>query len=211
MHPESILEQARLARPANPNDLFVPSWPIQRVMVPTDLTDHSEESITCALSIARRFHAKLTLLHVWQDEEPIGPTLTLLDSRSVVAIAAKRRDAQDSAERSLRSLQGRICSEYPATDYCFLIGDPCELIVAAAKDFRVDLLVISSHHHVWLQRIIEKSESDHIIRDAPCPVLVIPESKPEPVRASANQVWFKTRGATVTPAWVSEKESRKCE
>jgi nucleotide-binding universal stress UspA family protein len=53
-----------------------------------------------------------------------------------------------------------------------LFGNPGEKIVETARNERADLIVITTHGHDSLSDRITGSHADHIIRQAPCPVLV---------------------------------------
>ena len=57
----------------------------------------------------------------------------------------------------------------------FLIweGDPGEAIIEAARSERADLIVVGSHGRSGVGRFLIGSVSDHVVRHAPCPVLVV--------------------------------------
>ena len=52
-------------------------------------------------------------------------------------------------------------------------GDPGESIVAAAGAENVDLVVVGTHGRGTIGRLLLGSVSEHVVRNAPCPVLVI--------------------------------------
>ena len=52
-------------------------------------------------------------------------------------------------------------------------GDPGSTICEIATRERVDVVVIGSHGHGWLQRVLIGSVSNHVLHHAPCPVLVM--------------------------------------
>ena len=57
----------------------------------------------------------------------------------------------------------------------FLIweGEPAEAIVDAARSEQVDLVVVGSHGRGGVGRFFIGSVSDHVVRHAHCPVLVV--------------------------------------
>ena len=58
-------------------------------------------------------------------------------------------------------------------------GDPGESIVSAAEAENVDLVVVGTHGRGAIGRLLLGSVSEHVVRNAPCPVLVIrPASGP---------------------------------
>jgi nucleotide-binding universal stress UspA family protein len=52
-------------------------------------------------------------------------------------------------------------------------GQPGESIVSAAQAEDADLVVVGSHGRGVVARILLGSVSDHVVRHAPCPVLVV--------------------------------------
>jgi nucleotide-binding universal stress UspA family protein len=52
-------------------------------------------------------------------------------------------------------------------------GVPFREILAAAKEYEADLVVIASHGHGNIHRLLIGSVADRVIRMAPCPVLTV--------------------------------------
>jgi len=52
-------------------------------------------------------------------------------------------------------------------------GDPAGAICLAARDLGVDLVVVGSHGKGFMSRVVLGSVSEHVVRHAPCPVLVV--------------------------------------
>jgi nucleotide-binding universal stress UspA family protein len=146
--------------------LSAPRVAVKHILVPTDLRKESRNSIEYALWLARQFGARLTLLHVWDMPERIGGVPGALDPDYI-------KQDRYRAEAAFHNLHRQIRALYSATDCCFLIGDPCTLILSAARGFAADLIVISTRHYSWLSRLIGGSDAQRIVRQAGCPVLVV--------------------------------------
>jgi len=54
-----------------------------------------------------------------------------------------------------------------------------EAIVAAAKEFGVDLIIISTHGRTGLERVLLGSTVDKLTRYAPCPMLIVRQCERE--------------------------------
>lgn len=54
-----------------------------------------------------------------------------------------------------------------------VVGDPGETICSVADRVAADVVVMGSHGHGWLQRVLIGSVSHHVLEHAPCPVLVM--------------------------------------
>lgn len=55
-------------------------------------------------------------------------------------------------------------------------GDVASLIIDTARESHVDLIVMTAHGHSGLSRLVFGSIAERILGQAPCPVLVIPET-----------------------------------
>jgi nucleotide-binding universal stress UspA family protein len=183
---------------------FVAGSSVKHILAPTDLTANSRESVTCAVRLARVFDAELTLLHVWPGSEradtPFSPLYAgqlELDGRRVLAESQK-------AERALRVMRDRIRVRHPLTEDCFLLGDPGPLIFLVARECHVDLMVISTPHYNWLDRLFAGPNSDKILRDAPCSVLVVSPAKQESVDVASDNSLLNARQVKASLAWSKQ-------
>lgn len=57
-------------------------------------------------------------------------------------------------------------------------GDPGVVICKLADEGAFDLIVVGSHGHGLIKRMLIGSVSNHVLRHAPCPVLVVREQEP---------------------------------
>ena len=178
--------------------------PVKHILAPTDLTDHSRQSVACALCLARGFGANLTLLHVWPGQPSAEPPFSPLYAGQLQLGFRNALEKSRLAEQALRAVRDRIRKHHSATDDCFLLGDPNPLILTLAKDLDADLLVISAHHYDWLGRLLDGYKSDTIIRDAPCPVFVVPGTEREPIPVRTNNSWLKTKRPKAALAWAKK-------
>jgi nucleotide-binding universal stress UspA family protein len=55
------------------------------------------------------------------------------------------------------------------------VGDVANTVCRVAEDLGVDLVVVGSHGRSGLGRLFLGSVSEHVVRHAPCPVLVVRE------------------------------------
>jgi universal stress protein A len=53
------------------------------------------------------------------------------------------------------------------------LGDIAGTICRVAEELAVDVIVVGSHGRTGLQRLFLGSTSEHVVRHAPCPVLVV--------------------------------------
>ncbi|MDQ6696784.1 MAG: universal stress protein [Actinomycetota bacterium] len=58
------------------------------------------------------------------------------------------------------------------------VGDPGMTICDVASEVGAALVVLGSHGHGWLQRVLLGSVSHHVLQHAPCPVLIMRQEQP---------------------------------
>lgn len=140
-------------------------------LVPSDGSERSRRAIDQAVALAARLGARITFLHV----HPSAPlTLTglgdSLDPRTLeLLIAAGLRESDRIlAEASAQAEQAGVpfaCER--------LSGDqPHRAILSSAERLGCDLIVMASHGRRGLQGLLLGSETQRVLAQAPCAVLV---------------------------------------
>lgn len=141
--------------------IHVGSRQIRTILLATDLSPASEGATEQALELARNLRAELLVVSV------IDPSAHL--SGPVVARMDQRRAARELAAQTI-VVQGRRLG----VQVSFLVweGEPGPAIVEAAVSERADLIVVGSRGRNRVERFVLGSVSDHVVRHAPCPVLI---------------------------------------
>ncbi len=146
--------------------MFKPS----RILVPTDMSEHSDKSIRNALDIARQYNAEVFLLHVVQD--PVQQcSIDYCISEDLWARVQEQMI--DSVRKGIRSQLAKFPSIDPAaitTDV--KTGIPYQEILKEADERDIDLIVISSHGSSGLAKYLMGSVARHVLLGAKCPVLL---------------------------------------
>lgn len=138
--------------------------PIASVLLATDLSATSTPAEEEALRLAVSLRARLVAVSV------IDPgTLRLPGGR----FRARVDQVRDEREAVAQRLVARAQDLGVPTAFLVWEGDPGEAIVEAAASERVDLIVIGTHGRRGVNRSLFGSVSDHVVRHAPCPVVVV--------------------------------------
>jgi nucleotide-binding universal stress UspA family protein len=82
------------------------------------------------------------------------------------------RRAEQESKRLLSGFRDRL-SLPPSTHEFVQTGIPGPTIVQKAKEWPADLIVIASHGRSGVPRALLGSVAEEVIRNAPCPVLVV--------------------------------------
>lgn len=139
----------------------------QRLLIPLDFSPTSLR----ALDIARAHFpgARRRLLHVTGPDRAHAPSaLDLLESGEVVTEEA------DQARDRLNRLVGE------GEDVQVTSGLPAETILAAARTWGADLIVMGTQGKEGLTRLVLGSVADAVVRGADVPVMTVRERREEP-------------------------------
>ena len=137
---------------------------IRRVMLATDLGHTSELATDRAFDLALRHGANLLVVSVIEVHDMRQPT-----GRTAIRWDQVRDGRHDAAQ----ALVARGRGIGVTVSFLVWTGDPGESIVSAAEAESVDLIVVGTHERGTIGRLLLGSVSDHVVRNAPCPVLVV--------------------------------------
>jgi universal stress protein A len=142
---------------------------IRRILVPTDFSDCALPAVRYAAELADKFAAELILLHVVPDSvlalpDAVMPTPAPMADLNALTDAGKEGLANLIAAEKLES-------RHPRPEV--RIGSPAQEIIAAAKDLHADLVCIGTHGRGGITRVLLGSVAEHVLRQAPCPVLTV--------------------------------------
>lgn len=144
---------------------------IRRVLLGTDLGETTELATERAFDLAHRHGAELLVVSVIEPK----------DLRQGTGSADIRWDqVRDRRRDAAQGLVARGLTVGVAVSFLVWTGDPGETIVSAAESENVDLVVVGTHGRGTIGRLLLGSVSEHVVRNAPCPVLVI---RPAPGRS----------------------------
>lgn len=149
----------------------------KHLLVPTDGSALSDETIAAAIALAFETGARITFLYVRPDY-PVSyfGEGALVDPTTPDSFAEMtERVAAEILERS--ALQARECSV--PHDTCAVINDmPYEAIIETARKEGCDLIFMASHGRKGLVGMILGSETQKVLTHSSIPVLVYRKAKP---------------------------------
>jgi nucleotide-binding universal stress UspA family protein len=144
--------------------------PIRTILHPTDFSTHSAYAFQIACALARDYHARLLVLHVWQPSAAVSGDCiipVLLDEEAV------RRGLEEQL-RNVRPADPGIPVEHQ-----MLLGNPVAEILRLAGERSCDLIVMGTHGRRGLGRLLMGSVAEQVVRQAPCLVLTLKNPAPE--------------------------------
>lgn len=138
-------------------------YPLERIVVPTDGSEHADAALECGLDVARHHDAIVHVLSV-VDVTPAGIDdrndlrLERLESHAKGVVA----DAVEAAESGGLEAAGEV--RYGSTD---------REIGAYADEVDADLLVMGTHGRSGVDRLLLGSVTERVLRTATAPVLTV--------------------------------------
>ena len=143
------------------------------VLLATDGSDLATAAMAKGVGLLGHEHRFITLAVVppvfvpTASVSPMDTHPTLADPELEQELEEEQRAAQDSEVHELDELLGITAEHLVET------GEPGPTICEVAALVGAEIVVIGSHGHGWIKRVLMGSVSTHVLHHAPCPVLVI--------------------------------------
>jgi nucleotide-binding universal stress UspA family protein len=139
---------------------------IKKIICPVDFSELSRKAMQYANEFARLSEAKVFLVGVVENDPTINYSHGL------------EKEGADE-EQKLASLINEEQMAGIVADYAIYEGSAEECILDYAKRQEADIIIMGSHGRRGLKRMILGSVAEHVIRRAPCPVLIVKENEHE--------------------------------
>jgi len=149
--------------------------PFARILVAVDESEPAKSAIDLASDLATRTGASVRLVHVIDSAHNWTPEFVLSGH---VSFEQLRSEGQWLLRRAQKRLASSIRSKYE-----LLIGIPIETIVADAKQWNADVIVIGTHGRGRLGTLLIGSTAQGVVQKADCPVLVVGPNTTNRVKA----------------------------
>jgi nucleotide-binding universal stress UspA family protein len=135
---------------------------IQNVMVPVDFSPASRLAVDFAAAFARTLRAQLTLLHVAETDKSGKPATDVKLELSKMLSPAESEDLDVQTRMRTGNAEDEIC--------------------AAIEDEFADIVVMGTHHHGLIGRLLARSMTEDMIRKTTVPLLTLSsDAHPRPL------------------------------
>lgn len=154
---------------------------IKKILYATDLSENARHALGYAASLANRYGAGITFLHVLEDKSPFRDSLminVLGEEKWEQLLEDNKHKVLAMAEKRVKSFCDEVSSEMPACPFitdniAVRIGHPSEEIMKEVKDSGCDLVVMGARGLGPLADKLMGSTSKRVLRRCEKPVLII--------------------------------------
>jgi nucleotide-binding universal stress UspA family protein len=139
----------------------------QTVVVALDGSPGAAHVFSSALGVMRSLpSATLHILHVFRSSrfDHARPGVPLTPASAIEE--AKEEHLASFVRAARRQRRGEVVGH-------FMVGDPTTEVLRFCSDHKADLLVIGTHDHHGLERLLLGSIAETLVRKAQCAVLVV--------------------------------------
>ena len=138
---------------------------IERILVPTDFSEHSLAALKYAIELAREHESEVVLVHV-VEPLPYGVARWSEPTKLLEYYA-------ETASGELERFEKEATQLYPKCRSELHFGVVHEVIGELVSKLKVDLIVISMRGRTHLVDLLIGGTAETVLRYAPCPVLRI--------------------------------------
>ncbi len=163
---------------------MVPAPNIKTILYATDLGENTRPVFRLAVSQARRYNARLLLLHV---VEPLGAAGTAMIANYLSGEAIDKMN-NDGARDILEIMKKRLddfCRDeleaygldrMPVTEILVATGNPSREIIEMATQHQADMIVMGKSFHSFFGSPLMGTTARRVSRYSTIPVLLVPNN-----------------------------------
>jgi nucleotide-binding universal stress UspA family protein len=135
----------------------------KKILIAVDSGPIAARAFDLGMGLAKEVGAELGLITVVDSIRLAAPSV---DAAALQLLPLAREEARQLLDKMVAKSGGQAKAFQSE-------GAPGDEIVAAAKSFGADLIVIGSHGRGGIGRVLMGSVAEAVMRHAPCPVLVV--------------------------------------
>ena len=150
------------------------------ILVPLDGSEFSERALPMAQDLAQSSEATVHLIHMVSREHELGAGRGIESVQAAeMEIDMARRLTESQLHRGRNYLE-QISSQLRDAgikiepEFAVKAGEPAQNIIDYVKEHSISLVVMTTHGHGGIRRLLVGSVTDRVIRSCEVPVLVVP-------------------------------------
>jgi nucleotide-binding universal stress UspA family protein len=146
---------------------------LERILVPVDFSECAKEGARYASAFGTKVGADLLLMNVTHIADFTASDPNVVPPEGPELVESARLAAEDELDKMVNflPLTGILADTEVA------LGTPIEMLVERTKKPDVDMVIMSSHGYTGLRHVVLGSIAEQLVRQAHCPVLVVPSHR----------------------------------
>ena len=153
----------------------MPTQPIHKSRLATDLSEDSKKAYPYAISLAKAYNARLTLISCIDTSLGYSPAAAgILEGAPMYVsegLDEARRNVQEQLETHAREYFKELTPQYEVREAPYEVQNQ---LVDFVNDGEYDLVIISSHGRTGVSRALLGSVAEYVLRHTRAPTLVVP-------------------------------------
>ena len=152
------------------------------ILVPLDGSELSERALPIAQNLAQSCDATIHLIHVISRENEYwaahGADSVLVAELELSTVRLLNEERLDRGKKYVDQVGSQLSGAGAKVESPYAIeeGDAAQNIVKYVKEHGINLVVMSTHGHGGIRRLLLGSVTDRVIRSCEVPVLAVPPS-----------------------------------
>jgi len=147
---------------------------MKTILVPTDFSEYANNALLAAFDIALKNQAKLVLMHTVEVSSGAFITPSGMSADNSLIDGELMLHFTENAKRKLESLlKDHAHYQEVSVEYVVEIGKLFPSVLEVIRELNVSLVVMGSKGKDGLDELLIGSNTEKMVRTAPCPVLAI--------------------------------------
>ena len=139
-----------------------------KILFANDFSENSEHAFDYALTLAKQFNSRLTIIHVIN--EPV-------DLRGFyvphISFEKLEKEIEEGAEKMMQKFCRTKVKDYTNYETLIVAGIPYEEILKKASEGQVSLIVLGTQGRKGIDHFLFGSTAERVVRNALCPVMTV--------------------------------------
>lgn len=140
---------------------------LKKILCPVDFSEFTDEVLSYAIEITKRFEAELHLLHVIPNLNYFTPYESFMTPENLVTI---ERNIEKEIEKDFEKIAKKIDIPFKKV---IRTGITFVEIIDYIKQESISLVVMGTHGRSGIEHILIGSVAEKVVRKSPCPVLTV--------------------------------------
>ena len=144
---------------------------INKVLIALDYDETAQKVAEIGFAMAQAMNAETILLHVISEQPVYYSSYTYMRELSVNIMG----DLKVSTQKFLDKTKKHLGDESIKT--VLKEGEISEMILKAAREMKVDMIVMGTHSRKWLENILLGSVAADVLKKSDLPMFIVPTKK----------------------------------